>query len=160
MNEDVHGAFVIPAGNGRNFRFDGVLLGSSSSQKPNGNRWVEFLLYKSDGGSYILSRVGRSSLYHRPECAVVARNDLRIDRVPAGGVPCDMCRPDVSDGALCPERPRHWAAMFADPGSLIHALERDGDSGRYVTNVAARLVEMAAVRDKEIAEAWMSVRVD
>ena len=160
MNVDVCGSFMIPAGNGRNFRFDGVLLGASSSQKPGVNRWVEFALHRSGGGSYVLSRVGRSSFFHRPDCAVVSRNELRIDVVPPGGVPCELCRPDPEDGALCPEMPRYWAAMFTDPGALIRALEQNGDSGRYVTNVAARLVETAAVRDRELAEAWMSIRVD
>jgi len=159
MNVD-HGSSVVPAGGSRNYRFDGALLGVSSSRRPGGQRWVEFALYKSDGGTYILARVGHSLLFHEPDCEVVARNDLRIGPAPVGGVPCELCLPALDASAVYPEMPRYWAAMFTDPGSVIRALERDGESGRYVTNVAAKPVEAAAVRDKAIADAWMSVRID
>lgn len=160
MNGPVRGTFVVPAGNGRNFKFDGVLLAESSSRRAGVQRWVEFGLHRSDGGAYILSRVGHSLLFHGPGCDVVRRNDLRIGAVPAGGVPCELCRPGYDDGVVCPEMPRYWAAMFTDPSSVVGALERQGESGRYVTNVAARLVEAAAMEDKDLADAWTSVRVD
>jgi len=154
------GSFVIPAGNSRNYRFDGVLLGSSSSRRPGGQRWIEFALYRSTGGAYILSRVGQSVLFHRPDCDVVGRNDLRIGAVPPGGVPCELCLPAIDDGVVCPEAPRYWAAMFETPAAVLHALERNGESGRYVTNVAAKLVEAASSNDQAIADAWMSVKID
>lgn len=160
MNGGEHGSFVVPAGNSRNFRFDGVLLASSSSRKPGGQRWIEFVLYRSDGGTYILSRVGHSVLFHRPDCEVVGRNRLRIGPVPAGGVPCELCVPDVVDGVVCPEMPRYWAGMFDDAGGVVRALERDGGSGRYMTHVASKLMEAAAVQDVALAEAWTSVRID
>lgn len=156
----MHGSFVVPAGNGRNYRFDGVLLSESSSRKPEVHRWVEFGLYKSDGGAYIVTRVGHSVLFHQPDCAVVKRNDLRIGPIPGGGVPCEFCQPGLSDGIVFPETPRYWAAMFDEPAAVIRSLERDGESGRYVTNVAARLIEAAAVRDKGLADAWVSVKID
>lgn len=160
MNNPEHGSFVVPAGNGRNFRFDGVLLAVSSSRKPGGHRWIEFALYRSDGGTYVLSRAGYSLLFHRPDCDVVGRNRLRIGPVPAGGAPCELCGPDVSDGVVCPETPRHWAGMFDDVNGVIRSLERDGDSGRYITHVASHLIEAAAVHDKALADAWTSVRID
>lgn len=161
MNSNiVHGSFAVPAGNGRNYKFDGVLLAKSSSRKPSGQRWVEFMLYRSDGGTYVLARVGHSLLFHRPDCVVVQRNDLRIGAVGAGGVPCELCRPQADDGVVCPETPRHWAAMFEEPSALVHSLERDGESGRYVTNVAARLMEQAVIEDKALADAWVSVKID
>lgn len=171
----VHGSFVVPAGDGRNYKFDGVLLATSSSRKqsprtssprkqsprkPSPHRWVEFALYRSDGGTYVLARVGHSLLYHRPDCVTVGEYDLRIGAAPADGVPCELCVPAPDDGVVCPETPRPFAAMYKEPAALVRSLERDGASGRYMTHVAARLMEQAAAADPGLGQEWGSVEID
>jgi hypothetical protein len=155
-----HGNYVVPGANGQRLRFSGTLLASSSSRRPNSHRWVEFNLYLSDGGSFVLGRVGHSTLYHRVDCEVVQRNRLEVDAVPQGGFPCELCEPDFEGSPVCPERPRYWAAVFTDPQALVAALQRDNGQTKYVTNVAARLVEQAAVHNRGLAEIWMTLLVD
>ena len=58
--------------NKRTLKFDGVLLAFSTSFRPGVKRWIEFALYKTDGGNYVLSRVGETHLFHDPECAGVS----------------------------------------------------------------------------------------
>ena len=42
----------------RILQFSGRLLGESSSKRGDSTRWIEFKLYKTENGKYILSRVG------------------------------------------------------------------------------------------------------
>ena len=52
----------------RTLQFSGKLLGESSSYRPNSNRWIEFRLYRTQSGSYVLSRIGVSLIYHGAAC--------------------------------------------------------------------------------------------
>jgi hypothetical protein len=151
--------FAIPAGNGQVYRFTGQLLASSDSRRNGAHRWISFSLYRSTGGSYVLARVGHSTLYHSPSCDVVSRNRLEVGTPPTGGVPCEECHPDP-DGPVCPEQPRHWAAIIKDAPGVLKALQRSNGEQQYVTKVAARLVEQAAVKDRALAEAWSVQVVD
>lgn len=151
--------FVIPAGSGQTYRFTGILLGTSDSRRPGVHRWIAFALYRTTGGAYVLSRTGHSLLFHAPDCEIVDRNNLRIAAVPPGGLPCELCHPNA-DGPVCPETPRQWAGIFHDPGALLAALRRGNGETQYMTKVAARLIEAAAVGDRELAEAWSVQLVD
>ena len=48
----------------RTLQFSGKLLSESSSWRRDSTRWIEFALYKTDNGSYVLSRIGVSIIYH------------------------------------------------------------------------------------------------
>jgi hypothetical protein len=50
--------------------------------------------------------------------------------------------------------------MYKEPAALVRSLEREGDSGRYMTHVAARLMERAAAADPDLDQEWGSVQVD
>ena len=62
--------------NKRTIKFDGHLLAFSTSYRPGVKRWIEFGLFRTNGGSYVISRVGETHLYHAPDCAVAQRNGL------------------------------------------------------------------------------------
>lgn len=156
----VEAPYVIASGSGRVFRFTGSLLATSDSRKPGSHRWITFALYRTTKGAYILSRVGHSLFYHRPDCEVVERNGLEIGIVKAGGIPCDICHPDYENEPVCPELPRHWAAIFYDAASVIRPLRRTKGQAEYVTKVAARLMESASIHDRALAEAWSVQRVE
>lgn len=160
MDELTEGSFAIQSGTGRVFRFDGALLATSDSRKPGSHRWIAFALYRTAKRSYVLSRVGHSLYYHRPDCEVVERNHLEIGIVKAGGVPCEICRPDYEIEPVCPELPRFWASIFHDAPSVIRTLRRTKGQAEYVTKVAARLIENASVHDRVLAESWTDQRVD
>ena len=57
----------------RTLQFSGTLLGKSSSWRNGSTRWIEFALYKTENGSYVLSRIGVSVVYHGAACHLVKR---------------------------------------------------------------------------------------
>ena len=142
----------------RTLQFNGKLLGKSSSYRKDSLRWIEFDLYKTENGSYILSRVGISVIYHGAACHLVKRYglqeiavaDVDKDRVQQF-VPCDSCNPSFEADLIFPEKNRHWAQVSEDPNAVLEALYKyDNGGARYLTNVAQRLLEQAASVDKNI----------
>jgi len=99
----------------RTLQFDGLVLGKSSSWRKGSYRWIEFELYRTESGSYVLSRIGVSLIYHGPESY------------------------------------RYWAQVSEDPKAVLEALYKyDVGGARYLTNVAQRLLEVAAKQDSGI----------
>jgi len=144
----------------RTLQFNGRLLGKSSSWRNDSLRWIEFELYKTENGSYILSRVGVSVVYHGAACNLVKRYGL--NEVPVSDihnkeslVACDSCRPSFSAQMVFPEKNRHWAQVSDDPNAVLEALYKYDDSGsRYLTHVAQRLLEEAAKVDESVEKIY------
>lgn len=143
----------------RTLRFDGELLSTSSSRVGSRPRWVEFSLYRTPKGTYIISRVGVSRYYHSADCSVVSRNRLSavedID-LAEDAIPCSECRPSIADiDGVFPETPRFWAQHSEKARGIIASLMKyDDNQTEYLTNVARRLLEDAAEVDEGIAEAF------
>jgi hypothetical protein len=136
-------------------RFEGALIAHSTSWKRGSSRWVEFSLYRTVSGSYVLSRIGMSLLFHDPDCPVAERNDLPMSPAAAldpAAQPCFECSPDsTQDGEICAETPRTWAHVSDTPEGIVDALQRNDSHGsRYLTRVAQRLLEEAAGVDPAI----------
>jgi hypothetical protein len=145
--------------NKRTLKFDGVLLAFSTSFRPGVKRWIEFQLFRTLGGSYVLARVGETHLYHDPNCAVAERNGLtRIPRVALqkGSMPCEVCQPDRTDSELIsPEMPRYWAQVSDTAEAVVDSLYKYDEAGaRYLTGVAERLLEEASAVDAQIEGAY------
>jgi len=145
--------------NKRTIKFDGVLLAFSTSFRPGVKRWIEFGLYRTIGGSYVISRVGETHLYHDTTCPVAERNGLtKIPRVSLreGSVPCETCRPDHSQSEMVsPELPRYWAQTSSTAEAVVDSLYKYDEAGaRYLTSVAERLLEEAAAVDPAIESAY------
>jgi len=144
----------------RTLQFNGTLLGSSSSWKRDSLRWIEFALYKTESGSYVLSRVGVSVVYHGAACHLVKRyglTEIPTEQVenPRELVPCDSCSPSLSVSVIFPEKDRNWAQVSDDPNAVLEALYKYDDSGaRYLTHVAQRLMSDASLLDKGIETAY------
>jgi len=138
----------------RTLQFDGELLGSSTSWRRGSERWIEFELYKTKNGSYILSRVGVSRVFHGAACPLVKRyslvespgSDLKDD-----SIPCEECQPSFDLPMVFPERDRTWAQVSEEPDAILDALYKYDQGGtRYLTNVAHRLLEQASSKDSNI----------
>lgn len=144
----------------RALQFDGRLIANSTSWRRGADRWVEFNLYRTDSGKYVINRIGMSLLYHAPDCEVVRRNNLRDE--PASerhrdAIPCPICRPHQNGNfpIICPERPRHWAQVCETADAVVEALQKYDDNGsRYLTYVAKRLLEAASEVDNAIDAAY------
>lgn len=139
----------------RILEFDGDLLAESTSHRRGQTRWIEFKLYRTRAGSYILSRIGNSIVFHQASCALVPQYRLRQGEVAPGSVPCDQCNPSPDADELYPERIRYWAQVMEQPSAVLEALYKyDQDGARYLTLVAQRLLGSASLADPRIASAY------
>lgn len=138
----------------RMLRFEGRLLASSSSKRPGATRWIEFDLYKTEGGKYILSRVGVSHIFHTSVCPLVARYGLHEadpEELTTFATPCQECHPDSLDPVVYPETFRYWTMVADEAEAVVEALYKPDDFGsRYLTRVAERLLSEAAAQDAEL----------
>jgi len=138
----------------RKLQFDGTLLGSSTSWRRNSDRWIEFKLYRTKSGSYVLSRVGVSLVYHGAACPLVKRYGLHeslASALPQAAIPCAECKPSVEAMMVFPEKYRYWAQVSDDPDAVLEALYKyDQGGARYLTNVAQRLLDEASAVDPSI----------
>lgn len=142
----------------RILKFSGVTLGKSSSWRRGSTRWIEFSLYKTESGSYVLSRVGVSLVYHGAACPLVKRYGLvegSIDNLTEDSVACDECKPSLELPVIFPEKHRNWAQVSEDPEAVLEALYKyDNGGARYLTNVAQRLLEEASAIDPAIESVY------
>lgn len=141
--------------NGRRLlRFEGRILSESDSWRQGSARWIEFTLYKTDGGSYVLSRVGVSLVYHASDCPLVARyglHDMPSDELEEDATPCEECRPSGDEPIVFPEEYRYWTLVSEGPQAVVDSLyQRDKSGSKYLTRVAERLLQEAAAQDADI----------
>lgn len=138
----------------RTLQFEGTLLGASSSYRRGSTRWIEFELYRTENGSYILSRVGVSLVFHSGACELVNKyglHDALVDDLNEGAIPCETCQPTFDVPMVFPEKYRYWAQVSEDPQAVLDALYKYDDGGaRYLTWVARRVLEESADKDPDI----------
>ena len=147
----------------RVLRFEGVLLAHSTSFKDEAERWVEFDLYRTEGGSYVIGRTGYSRLFHAKGCDIVRKGRHRPAQVATlgeGSIPCPMCNPSASldtqaGEMIYPEQPLHWAQACPTADAAVEALAKyDVDGNRYFTHVARALIRDAAKLDESLRDAY------
>lgn len=142
----------------RTLQFEGERLAQSSSWRRDSLRWIEFELYRTKSGSYILSRVGVSVVFHGAACHLVKKYKLREstpEDLKDQAVPCEECYPDFTLPVVFPEKDRTWAQVSDDPDAVLEALYKYDDGGaRYLTHVAKRLLEEASDIDQGIESVY------
>ena len=142
----------------RTLQFNGKLLAESSSWRRGSYRWIEFKLFKTDNGSYILSRVGVSLIFHGAACPLVKRyglSEMPSSSLNKDAVPCEECLPTNSVEMIFPEKDRYWAQVSEEPTPVLDALYKyDQGGARYLTNVAQRLLEDASDMDRGIESVY------
>jgi hypothetical protein len=149
--------FEVKDGN-RTLQFNGKLLGKSSSRRGDSTRWIEFELYRTESGSYILSRIGVSVVFHGAACPLVKKyglQEVEYLKLLANALPCEECYPTEEAELIFPEKNRYWAQVSEEPIAVLDALYKYDDGGaRYLTNVAQRLLEESAKEDTKIAKVY------
>lgn len=141
-------------------KFSGTKLSESTSKEPNKTRWVEFELYSTYSGIYVLARRGASIVFHNENCEIVERNKLSaipVDELPLFYVPCDKCKPAkiAQPDGVFPETIRYWVTKSRNPQDIIDALmQSDDNQVQYLTRVAADLLKRASEHDPVIKEAF------
>jgi hypothetical protein len=138
----------------RTLQFNGKLLSQSSSWRKGSVRWIEFALYKTENGSYVLSRIGVSLIYHGAACEKVERYNLIdefTENLEDDAIPCEECSPNRSLPIIFPEKYRYWAQVSDNPQPVLDALYKYNENGaRYLTYVAQKLLDIAAKNDENI----------
>jgi hypothetical protein len=117
----------------RKFVFNGVCLGSASSETSSKQRWTEMAIYRTDAGTYIISGIGQTR---------VKKGDLIQD----------------SDGeyALTDETPRAWAHVCETAEGAIQRLYLYDESNvRYMTRIARAALEKAVKNDDALKDAFL-----
>jgi len=140
----------------RILQFEGVHLSHSSSERDDSVRWIEFDLFRTESGQYVLSRVGMSLVYHDRECRLVDQYGLHA--APAASldldsVPCGKCAPvlQADNDVIFPETPRPWAQVCGTVEAVIRSVQRRDEEGSlYFTRVARTLLEEASHHDAAI----------
>lgn len=142
----------------RTLQFNGALLAESSSWRKDSTRWIEFKLYRTESGSYILSRIGVSIIFHGAACPLVKKYGLQeapVSTLTDESLACPDCMPDESTDLIFPEKNRYWAQVSEGSEAVLDALYKYDDGGaRYLTNVAQRLLERASDNDRNIFEIY------
>lgn len=149
----------------RSLKFEGVKLAHSSSRVGERPRWVEFDLYRTPKGQYVISRVGHSLYYHSEDCFTVTRNRLsEVDesQLSKDAVPCPECKPSrITPDGVYPETPRCWAQVSDSPqGVIASVMQYDDNNTEYLTNVARRLLEDASEVDNRLSMAFYVDYID
>jgi hypothetical protein len=142
----------------RTLQFEGVELGESTSRRRDSTRWIEFKLYRTESGSYILSRIGVSLVYHGAACPLVRKynlQELSFSLIDNYAIACEQCNPSEQAELVFPEKHRYWAQVSEEPNAVLEALYKyDEGSARYLTNVAQRLLESASANDSGIESVY------
>lgn len=142
----------------RTLQFNGTLLAKSTSRKKDSFRWIEFELYRTESGSYILSRVGVSLVFHGAACSLVRKYGLQeksSHTLEHDAIPCEECQPSADLDLVFPEKYRYWAQVSDRADAVLEALYKYDDNGaRYLTSVAERLLQHASLVDLEIADVY------
>lgn len=149
----------------RRIGFEGVELASSSSEGFGKSRWIEFRLYRTKSGQYVLYRIGRSYVYHHRDCPIVIKNRLSMypeEHLPMKYSPCQECKPSIIEPeGLYPETPRYSTQPSDSPEGVLVLLNKTDNSGvKYLTNVAKTLLTEAAKLDEGIRKAFYQSTLD
>jgi hypothetical protein len=148
----------------REIEFDGWLLGSSSTEGDDSLRWTEIHIYKTEGGSYIIERLGKSLVYHRKGRCSSKPNWVEVPGAALGedSQPCDVCRPRVpeDDDFNSDEKFLHEtmisSAEVVNRAEDMHDALSMFDRKRKISQIshpAAQALQNAAANDPDLLQA-------
>lgn len=149
--------------------FDGELLASiSSRESAEKDRWTDMAVYRTNGGSYILEKVGRSVRVHMPGCEDILKELPLFQQAHPGEDPeegyswCDKCSPPIGEEydftTLLVEEDRYWATMSTDPEVIIDALWRKREGYRRLPRISVQLLTDLCLVDPAF-EIWRTEKV-
>ena len=138
--------------------FEGDLLATTSSRRDESPRWTEMSVYRTEKGSYVLEKVGRSIVTHTPGCKEIIGTIPRFQEEHPGDDPDDYvyhgCVPEEYDFTeLLIEADRYWATIAEDPAKIVDALYRKRDGERHMPRISLDLLAAAGELDEDLRHA-------
>lgn len=152
----------------RTIAFDGVSLASNSTRRPGQTRWTELDLYRTEGGKYVVGKVGRSVVLHYEGCLEI-RGEL--PHFPPGhpawteepetlGFSFHECVPDEYNmNKVVVEQDRYWALVTEDPAAVVKELHNRRGNSYTLPRMSVVLLERASEKDAGIAGAFLTQQV-
>jgi hypothetical protein len=148
--------------------FDGQLLAAVSSRDGEKDRWTEMRVYQTNGGSYILEKVGRSVRLHMPGCDDILKDLPLFQQAHPGEDPdygyswCEKCSPPIGEEydftTLLVEEDRYWATLSTDPEVIIDALWRKREGYRRLPHISVQLLTALSQVDPAF-DSWRTEKV-
>jgi hypothetical protein len=145
----------------RLLQFRGVVLGSATSQRGSLPRWSELVVYRLVDGNYLISKVARSTVAHRPTCLRVRRWMVRWEDAQGTGegrvnrVPCADCWPPLQppwDPDLRLEVTHFHAISATDAESAVLAMRSPkADTTLSVPQIVRDVLAQCAQSDPNFA---------
>jgi hypothetical protein len=158
--------YDLPSGDHR-VRFTGTILAQKSSKQGRDDlRWTEIEIYRTAAGNYIVHKVGRSVVVHKPDRDCTSGEPYNYRTFDAGVHACPRCVPDLSQVVpLAPrlfrETDRHTVHVSETArGAVESCYTQDGDRVAYLTFPARSALHEAAQQDSDIRDAFLVQRVD
>lgn len=147
----------------RIIEFDGQKLAEVSSRRSAAPRWTELRLYKTDAGTYVLEKVGASTVVHAPSCPDMLGPLPRFQEINPGADPsdgnwwfCERCG-DVAARditKLLVEANRYWAIIAEDPAQIVDSLYRRKNGARSMPRMSLDLLDEAGRNDPAILDSF------
>lgn len=156
----------------REIEFSGKMLGSSTTENDDSLRWTEINIYRTDGGNYIVERLGRSLIYHRASapCRGDGWVEVAGNKLPDESEPCPSCKPKAPEDSgfvqtetFYHETTKSSAEVVKRPEDLHDALSFKDDKRRVsrISHPAAQALQNAAANDPDLLQAIIRrVRVE
>lgn len=157
-------AFSVRDGKIKQIKFDGTLLAEMSSRRNQAPRWTEMRLYKTDGGAYILEKIGMSTVVHSPDCPDLMNDLPRFQAEYPGQDPfnsdfwlheeCMSSAEDADITALLVEENLYWATVAEDPADIVDSLYRRKNGTKTLQRMSVELLEAASAKDEGVRQAY------
>lgn len=145
-------------------QFAGELLSKRSSQQGITDlRWTEIEIYKTQGGKYIIHKIGRSVVIHRTGQSCSSGPEIPLSHIDEDARDCPRCLPKktLSGGMVTHEVDRHTVHVsYTAHGAVESCYTQDGDKVAYLTYPARAALTEASAMDEDIRDAFMVQRVE
>lgn len=152
--------YTVEQDAGPTYSFSGRLLGHATTEREDSFRWTEIDIYKTDGGNYIIVRLGKSLIYHEgdSECTTMGV-PIKGERIRRDAEPCERCDPKVPEDddfdpeeLFVAEKTFCGAEIVEDPKKVADALSTwdKGKQMRRLSSVASEALHKAAATDPDL----------
>lgn len=144
-----------------NFTGEEIGFATTQDRRMSKIRWTDITIYRTQGGKYVVEKVGVSDVFHALDSACKRQNWIEQEYDADEGLrPCPDCRPSTT-GRVFVEQDRHTTHVSETAEGCVASMHnRDDDKVEYLPNVAERALHEAARADEAIRQAFLVKEID